>query len=93
MTLPYRGPRIPPRGPSGASRPPAQPTFTLDVMEFIEESKRIERHKAREALLARIESIAVTQKRSGSSWDYSSEERSVHDVKRDMLAAVKVVLE
>lgn len=45
MTLPYRGPRIPPRGPSGASRPPAQPTFTLDVMEFIDESKRIERHK------------------------------------------------
>lgn len=92
MTLPYRGPRIPPRGPSGVSRPPAQPTFTLDVMEFLEESKRIERHKAREALLARIESIAVTEKRGNSSWDYSSTDRSVHDVKRDMVTAVKTVL-
>ena len=63
-------------------------------MEFIEESKRIERHKAREALLARIEAIETTTRRaSSSSWDYSSEDRSVHDVKRDMLAAVKVVLE
>lgn len=92
MTFPYRGPRIPPRGPSGTSRPSAQPTFTLDVMEFLEESKRMERHKAREALLARIESIEVTQRRSNSSWDYSSEERNIHDVKRDMVTAVKTVL-
>lgn len=90
MTTRYRGPRI----PSGAPRHPTQPAFTLDVMEFLEESKRIERHKAREELLARIESIAVTQKRSASTpWDYSHEERGVEDVKHDIMAAVKAVLE
>lgn len=55
----------------------------------------MERHKAREQLLEAVERVSVTKakERSGYSMGYAgSEDRTVHEIKRDMLAAVKSVL-
>lgn len=73
----------------------AQPSLTLDVMEFLEESKRMERYKAREQLLEAVERVSVTKARETHSYraDFGGlEDRTVHDIKRDMIAAVKSVL-